>query len=123
SPVRPVDATGRFTHRVDDYVRGRPDYPPELVDTLLAAGALGPGDRIADLGAGTGISSRLFLERGFAVVGVEPDAAMRAAADAGLAGFPGWRSVGGRAEATGLAPASVDLAVAFQAFHWFDPSE
>jgi SAM-dependent methyltransferase len=121
SPTHPpLDGTGRFTDRVDDYVRGRPGYPPELLDTLREAGALREGDRVADLGAGTGISSRLFLDRGFAVTGVEPDAAMRAAADARLAGYPGWRSVEGRAEATGLAAASVDLAVAFQAFHWFD---
>lgn len=112
--------TERFTDRVDDYVRGRPGYPVELYDTLVAATGLAPGARVADLGSGTGLSSEPLVERGFEVFAVEPNAPMRQAAESRLGARPGFHSVAGSAEATGLAPASIDLAVAFQAFHWFD---
>lgn len=116
------DSTTRFANRVDDYVRGRPGYPLELIAILQREAGLRAGQRIADLGCGTGLSSELFLDRGYSVVGIERQAAMRAAADRRLSSRPGWSSVDGRAEATGLAEASVHWVVAFQAFHWFDPS-
>ncbi len=118
TPIR--DTKDRFTGRVDDYVRARPGYPPAIVDDLAAAGLLSPGAVVADVGAGTGISSELFLAAGYAVVGIEPNAPMRAAAESALARYPRYRSQDGSAEATGLADASVDLGVAAQAFHWFD---
>ncbi len=93
-----------------------------LVDDLVAAGALFPGAVVADIGAGTGISSELFLRRGYSVIGVEPNAPMRAAAELRLAREPRFRSQAGSAEETGLPAASVDLVVAAQAFHWFDAS-
>lgn len=116
----PPDASDRFTGRVDDYVRARPGYPPAIVEDLAAAGLLAPGSVVADIGSGTGISTALFLAAGYAVVGVEPNPSMRAAAEASLARYPGFRSLPGSAEATGLADASVDFIVAAQAFHWFD---
>jgi SAM-dependent methyltransferase len=115
------DPSLRFAGRADDYVRGRPGYPPELFDLLGAK--LPAGARVADLGAGTGISSEPWLARGFAVDAVEPSAEMRAAAEARLGGRPGFRTVAGHAEATGLPASSVDLAFAAQAFHWFRPAE
>lgn len=114
------DTRDRFTGRVEDYVRARPGYPTAIVDDLVAAGILAPGAVVADIGSGTGISTALFLTAGHEVVGVEPNAAMRAAAEASLARFPRFRSLPGSAEATGLPDASVDLVVAAQAFHWFD---
>jgi SAM-dependent methyltransferase len=115
------DPAGRFADRADDYVRGRPGYPAELFDELTRLAGLAPGARIADVGAGTGLSSEPWLARGFAVDAVEPEAAMREAALARLGGHPGFRAIAGHAEATGLAAASVDLVFAAQAFHWFDP--
>ncbi len=76
---------------------------------------------VADVGAGTGISTRMFLEAGHEVIAVEPNEAMRAAAEAALGGHPRFRSVPGRAEATTLADRTVDLVSAAQAFHWFEP--
>ena len=106
----------RFTGRGGAYAAGRPTYPDAALDVLFA-GLGDPHDVVvADLGAGTGISSRLLAARGAHVMAVEPNASMRDAAepDADVE----W--VDGTAEATGLAEASVDLAAAFQAFHWFD---
>jgi SAM-dependent methyltransferase len=115
-----TDATRRFTDRVEDYVRFRPGYPAALLAWLRAAHGVTPAWAVADVGAGTGISTRLFLEAGHRVVAVEPNAAMRAAAVAQLSGLPGFSATGGTAEATGLPGASVDLVSAAQAFHWFD---
>ncbi len=112
--------TERFSDRVDNYVRYRPDYPPALLDWLQRELAVDTGWRVADIGAGTGISSRLLLEGGYQVITVEPNAPMRAAAERDLAAYAGFRAVDGRADATGLAAASIDLITVAQAFHWFD---
>jgi len=116
-----LDPTGRFTDRVADYLRFRPGYPPALLEWVGAEHSIGPPWLVADVGAGTGISSRLFLEAGHAVVAVEPNAAMRAAAVEALRETPRFRAVNATAEATSLPEASTDLVVAAQAFHWFDP--
>lgn len=113
------DPTERFSDRVRDYARHRPGYPSELVETIAAVTGLSPGWVVADIGAGTGLSARPFLDHGNTVLAVEPNRAMREAAEAALGDRPGFRSVAGTAEATGLADASVDLVVAAQAFHWF----
>lgn len=113
--------TERFSDRVEDYARFRPGYPPGVLETLRRETGLASHHVVADLGSGTGLSALLFLEHGNAVFGVEPNRDMRAAAERLLAGWPGFRSVAGTAEATTLAAGSVDLAVAAQAFHWFDP--
>ena len=119
-PTTP-DPTLRFSDRADDYERGRPAYPPVVVELLQERIGLAPGWVVADIGSGTGISSELLLDRGYEVHAVEPNAAMRRAAERRLGGRPGFRSVAGTAERTGLPDASADLALAAQAFHWFDP--
>jgi SAM-dependent methyltransferase len=88
---------------------------------LAREAALNPNSRIGDVGSGTGILSKLFLEAEFWVTGIEPNAAMRAAAETHLSQFPKFISMKGRAEATGLPDASLDLITAAQAFHWFQP--
>jgi SAM-dependent methyltransferase len=115
-----MDPKLRFSGRVADYVRFRPGYPPELVDHLEDSIGLTAEWVIADLGSGTGLSAQPFLERGNVVHGVEPLREMREAAENLHGRHPGFRSVAGSAEATGLADGSIDLVVAAQAFHWFD---
>ena len=116
-------STTRFSDRVADYVKYRPSYPPEAIDAIVKAAHLAPGACIADVGSGTGISARPFLERGYEVVGVEPNAEMRAAGDAELSSFPRFRSIDGTAEHTALGDGSVALVLAAQAFHWFRRDE
>ena len=120
--MRPANATERFSDRVADYVRHRPDYPAAMLEWLHREHGVTPDWRVADVGAGTGISCKLFLDTGHDVTAVEPNAAMREAAVAWLGGHPRFHAVDGRADATGLPDASVDLVTAAQAFHWFDPA-
>jgi ubiquinone/menaquinone biosynthesis C-methylase UbiE len=109
------NSTERFSDRATAYASNRPGYPDEAVDAIFA----GLGDprtlTVADIGAGTGISSRLLAARGASVIAVEPNAKMREAA----APYERVHWQEGTAEHTGLFGDSVDIAVACQAFHWF----
>jgi len=115
-----VDAKQRFSNRVADYVRYRPGYPAALLDLLRAECGFGPNHIVADVGSGTGLLSKLFLENGNRVFGVEPNQEMRQAGEEYLQSFSKFTSVTGSAEATTLGDASVDFITAGQAFHWFD---
>lgn len=114
-------SASRFSNRVEDYVRFRPGYPPALLRWLHEEQGVPHAALVADIGAGTGISSQMLLAAGHPLIAVEPNAAMRTAAEQWLAGeYPNFRAVDGSAEATGLADASIGLISAAQAFHWFD---
>lgn len=116
-----TDSTTRFSNRVENYVKYRPGYPKEILRLFQDEMHLTGSSVVADIGSGTGISARLFLENGNTVYGVEPNADMRAAAEEYLRGFPAFRSVDGTSDATGLEGDSVDIVIAAQAFHWFEP--
>ncbi|MGA8162464.1 MAG: class I SAM-dependent methyltransferase [Acidobacteriaceae bacterium] len=114
------NATQRFTGRVESYRRSRPGYPPALVDLLGRACSLTADSVIADIAAGTGLLSEIFLGAGYRVIAVEPNAEMRAACASLTRDFPQLNVVDGTAEATGLADHSIDLITVAQAMHWFD---
>lgn len=116
----PADATTRFADRVQAYVRTRPGYPPGVIELLRTEAGLGPESTVADIGAGTGIFTRLLLETGAAVHAIEPNGPMREALVASVGGSSRLRAHATPAEATGLPDASIDLITAAQAFHWFD---
>lgn len=113
--------TERFSDRVDDYASHRPGYPAALPAWLRHSQGIDAGHVVADIGAGTGNSTRMWLDAGHAVVAVEPNDAMRAAARAALTEYPRLHWLAAPAEATTLADASVDVVSAATAFHWFDP--
>jgi SAM-dependent methyltransferase len=117
------DPTQRFSSRVDNYVRYRPGYPPEVVELLKSECGLAAHSVIADIASGTGIFTRLLLESGSRVWGVEPNPEMRRAGEEFLAGYPRFTSVAGSAEATTLSEHSVDIVTAAQAAHWFDTAK
>ena len=108
------DSVTRFNERAGDYARYRPSYPAEAIDAVFA----GLGDpqklTVADVGAGTGISAQLMAARGAKVIGIEPNAEMRA-----IATQAGIDVRDAKADALGLPDASVDVVTCFQAFHWF----
>jgi SAM-dependent methyltransferase len=114
------NSTSRFSDRVENYVRYRPGYPPEVLLALKADCALRPNHVVADIASGTGIWTRMLLQNGNPVFGVEPNADMRAAGEQFLADFPSFTSIDGKAESTTLPDASVEFVTAAQAAHWFN---
>ena len=112
--------TQRFSDRVSNYIKYRPSYPQELVDTLARVCQLGSQSRIADVGSGTGIFSRLMLDKDCYVSGIEPNRKMRKAAEQHFAGDNKFCSIDGQSERTGLDNSSIDLITAAQSFHWFE---
>jgi ubiquinone/menaquinone biosynthesis C-methylase UbiE len=112
--------TERFSNRVENYVKYRPEYPKEFIEYLYTNAGFSKESIIADIGSGTGKLTSLLLERESRVVGVEPNKEMRKAAEKLLAEHPKFVSIDGTAEATGLPDSSVNFIVCAQAFHWFD---
>lgn len=115
-----TDTVERFSNRVTNYVKYRPDYPREIIGYLETNCSLTKDSILADIGCGPGMSTKMFLENGNRVFGVEPNAAMRSASNEYLSAFPKFTPIDGTSDKTTLADSSVDMVVAAQAFHWFD---
>lgn len=115
-----TNSTTRFSNRVEDYVKYRPGYPVEIVKFLHDTYGLTQDKLIADIGAGTGISTELFLKKGYRVIAVEPNEEMREKAIELLDSYNGFIPKNGTAENTGIDSNSVGAIIAGQAFHWFD---
>lgn len=115
------NSTARFTARAKNYLKYRPGYPRAVIPLLQKEIGLTREWQVADIGSGTGFLAELFVDLGCAVVGVEPNQAMRQAGDFNLAGRGNFRSLNASAEATCLPDSSFDLVTAGQAFHWFEP--
>jgi SAM-dependent methyltransferase len=119
-PTDDLLPTRRFSSRVENYVKYRPDYPDAVVTLLETEVGLSSSSPIADVGSGTGILTALLLQHGVTVYAVEPNDDMRMAAEQLLGGNPRFHSVAGTSESTGLPDDSVDGVTVAQAFHWFD---
>jgi SAM-dependent methyltransferase len=94
------------------YDRSRPRYPEALIDELVAASPT----NVLDVGCGTGLFGRSFVERGLPVLGVEPDPRMadlarRHGMEVDVATFEGWDPGSRR----------FGLLVAGQSWHWIEP--
>jgi SAM-dependent methyltransferase len=110
-----------FNTLAADYADGRPNYPAELFDRLVElSGRPLAGAWIADVGAGTGISSRQLAERGARVVAVEPSAQMLGQL---LASSPGVTGLRGDGNALPFADGTLDFVTYAQSWHWTDPSK
>ena len=113
----------RFSDRVENYVKYRPTYPAEILQLFCDEMNLQSDSVVADIGAGTGISAKMFLENGNRVFGVEPNTAMQNAAVEFLKGYSQFTLVDGTLESTTLDSGAVGFIVAAQAFHWFKHEE
>ncbi|MFJ4922226.1 class I SAM-dependent methyltransferase [Streptomyces sp. NPDC088725] len=109
-----------FDAVADQYDSARPGYPPALLDAVeeLTARPL-QGSRVFDIGAGTGIATRLLRERGARVTAVEPGPGMAARLRRSLPGVPLVRGLG---DALPLAGGCADLLTYAQSWHWTDPA-
>lgn len=114
------DTVGRFDATVEHYVKYRPSYPVDVIALLHSACHLQPAAVVADIGMGTGIFTKLLLEQGYRVLGVEPNIRMKEKADRDLKQYADFTSITGHAETTHLATGSVDCVTAAMAFHWFN---
>jgi SAM-dependent methyltransferase len=112
--------TDKFTDKAEVYAKYRPNYPIEYIEYLISETCLNEDSIIADVGSGTGILSMQLLERGFTVIGVEPNDDMRAVAEQTLKQDSRFISVKASAENTTIKDNSLDLVTVAQAFHWFN---
>lgn len=110
----------KFSGRASVYAKYRPTYPQALLDYLYLEVGFNSASLIADIGAGTGIFSKLLVAKGSNVICIEPNHDMLKVAQRELADFPQSRFIQAPAENTGLASNSVDFITAAQSFHWFD---
>jgi ubiquinone/menaquinone biosynthesis C-methylase UbiE len=114
-----ADVGAYFSGLADTYAQHRPDYPAAAFETMAAG--LTPPVRAADIGCGTGISSRALAATGARVIGIDPNADMLRQAQAESRSIePAIIYRAGSAEDAGLSGDSVDLVLCAQAFHWFD---
>lgn len=111
----------RFSNRVENYAKYRPDYPKEIVSFLRKTIGLTEKHIIADIGSGTGISSKIFLDNGNQVYGIEPNREMREAGEKYLSNYTNFHSIEASSEDTKLECESIDMIISGQAFHWFEP--
>jgi ubiquinone/menaquinone biosynthesis C-methylase UbiE len=114
-PTRP------FQSAVGFYDRYRLDYPPRLLARVAALAGLTPGDRVLDLGTGTGMLAIGFAKAGMAVTALDPEPEMLAAAAAKAeeAGVTVDFRPGGSADLDSNLGA-FRLAVMGRSFHWMD---
>lgn len=116
-----MDNTQKFTGKADVYAQYRPSYPEAYIDYLIAENHLTADSLVVDIGSGTGKLAERLLAKQLKVTAVEPNTDMRRTAEERLGGTPGYLSVTGTAENTGLPEACANLITVAQAFHWFDP--
>jgi SAM-dependent methyltransferase len=114
--VHPAAAAG-FQRAADAYRRGRPEYPADAVRLIVREARLGPGRRVVDLAAGTGVLTRPLVATGSWVGAVEPVEAMRSIL---ARTAPGAHPCAALAEALPFADRSLDAVTVAQAFHWFE---
>ena len=106
-----------FGEQAAAYERGRPSYPPEAIDWLLAPTADWQARDVLDLGAGTGKLTTRLVERGLNVIAVDPIAEML---DVLRDALPDTPALLGTAEHIPLPDSHVDAVLVAQAWHWFD---
>lgn len=107
-----------FGEVADAYQRARPPYPPQLFDAIVEITGVTAGDRVLEVGAGTGKATEGLLARGFDVTAIEPSPEM-----AGVlrSRFPEVTVHPCGLEDWMLEPAAFAVVAAAHSWHWVDP--
>ena len=117
-----MNVVDRYSGKVVDYFQGRWDYAEEAVQALVGECGLSKDSIVADIGSGTGMVARHFVDRVRTVFGVEPNAQMRSIATEALHAHRSYVVLNGVSDATTLPDRSVYLITVGRALHWF-PAE
>ena len=115
------DLSAGFDEAAEVYQRTRPVCPPQLFDDLIGLAGLSPGNRVVEIGCGTGQATVPLAERGMAVTAVEPGPNLAAIAWRRLAGFPGTDVATASFEDWQPRGAPFKAVVAVSSLHWVDP--
>jgi ubiquinone/menaquinone biosynthesis C-methylase UbiE len=116
-----MDTATVYSTKAETYARYRWDYALQAIESIFKITQISNESSIADIGAGTGMLTKHFVDRVKYIFAVEINLEMRQMAIKALAQYPSFHSIDGRAEATTLPDSSVDLITVAQAIHWFEP--
>ena len=119
--LKELNPKSRFSNRAENYAKYRPDYPKEIIDFLNEVRGFNKKSVVADIGSGTGILTKMFLDNGNSVYAIEPNKEMRQASESQLQSYEKFNSIDGASDNTKLESESIDIITAAQSFHWFDP--
>jgi SAM-dependent methyltransferase len=122
TPPSQDDLRRTFDEVPELYDRARPRYPSEVFDDLVSLTGLAPGDRILEIGPGTGQATLPLAERALEIVGLELGGGLAAVARRNLAAYPRVQIIEATFEDWDAGDAQFDAVVAFTAFHWIDPT-
>ena len=102
------------------FYNSRPTYSQECIDYLINKFSLESNSVIADIGAGTGILTKPFLDLGCSAYAAEPSEDMFAELRKNLSQYQNVTFLKTSAEKTDIPALSCDAVVVGTAFHWFD---
>lgn len=115
-------AIADFDAAADAYDRARPGYPGQLVKDIVRISGLKSGGRILEIGCGTGRATEMFAKLGYRILGLEPGPNLAARVARKCARYPNVEVRNEAFETWPGAPATFDLVMSAQAFHWVDPT-
>ena len=110
-----------FDEIADEYDRRRPAYPDELIDQACRVARIGSGDRVLEVGCGSGQLTRGLVARGLHVTVLEPGKSLIALARQNLEGAGEVEFVNAQFEDALLPRAQFAAVFSASAFHWVDP--
>jgi SAM-dependent methyltransferase len=110
-----------FNEVAVQYDRNRPAYPDALIDQACEVAGIGDGDRVLEIGCGTGQLTRSLLARGLRVTALEPGDQLIGIAEQNLKDAGDVELIHARLEDTQLPRESYEAVFSASAIHWVDP--
>lgn len=111
----------KYKDKAEYYAKYRPTYPEKCIESIIKRTGISNGDSIADIGAGTGIFTKLLFRNNYALYAVERSKDMFN--ELKKLSYHKFKIKNAPAEQTGIDSKSIDLIVVAQAFHWFNKAK